>query len=530
MFKIQFLFRPCLVNNHHQTNISRLIHFNSLHTITKSTPLSSKLIIGKAQLSLSTTPEKAQPKMALTVQSCTQLPTGKLPEYIKSSKSRLYNIVWSSSSPPTNIYIAKKPGDASVREAMIEFINHLHQQYPSINVIVNQEVADELMHELKTTTTIKQNSSSSISSSTSVSGKSIQELMDPLTDHVIYTGKNEDIVDKTELMITLGGDGTILHGVSLFSNVVVPPILSFAMGTLGFLLPFDFKNYKQTFREVYEGRSKALHRNRLECHVIRKQIVKTLDDGERANKKLKTNGEKSISKLKEEQSSSSNGSRKIKEMIHAMNDVTIHRGSSPNLTSLDIYIDNEFFTTTFADGVIFATPTGSTAYSLSSGGSITHPSVPCVLLTPICPRSLSFRPLILPSSSDIMIRLSESNRNQRIELTIDGITQPDLHPGDEVHITSEVAITSGGQSLLSSTGGGNKTTSTSTSAGTSSGSSGSSTSSSPSGSGNNTSGSYGDKNGIWCVATNQNQWSKDLNSLLGFNSSFRDQKGKRLHL
>ena len=68
-------------------------------------------------------------------------------------------------------------------------------------------------------------------------------------------------------------------------------------------------------------------------------------------------------------------------MIHAMNDVTIHRGSSPNLTSLDIYIDNEFFTTTFADGVIFATPTGSTAYSLSSGGSITHPSVPCVLLT-----------------------------------------------------------------------------------------------------------------------------------------------------
>ena len=60
-------------------------------------------------------------------------------------------------SPPTNIYIAKKPGDASVREAMIEFINHLHQQYPSINVIVNQEVADELMHELKSTTTTTTN-------------------------------------------------------------------------------------------------------------------------------------------------------------------------------------------------------------------------------------------------------------------------------------------------------------------------------------------------------------------------------------
>ena len=118
-----------------------------------------------------------------------------------------------------------------------------------------------------------------------------------------------------------------------------------------------------------------------------------------------------------------------------------------------------------------------------------------------------------------MIKLSESNRNQRIELTIDGITQPDLHPGDEVHITSEVAITSSGASSAgSSTHSGSSSTSTGTS------------SSSSSGSGSNNSGSYGDKNGIWCVATNQNQWSKDLNSLLGFNSSFRDQKGKKLHL
>ena len=87
----------------------------------------------------------------------------------------------------TNEYIhCQKPGDASVREAMIEFINHLHQQYPSINVIVNQEVADELMHELKstTTTTTKQDS------------KSIQELMDPLTDHVIYTGKMKILLIK----------------------------------------------------------------------------------------------------------------------------------------------------------------------------------------------------------------------------------------------------------------------------------------------------------------------------------------------
>lgn len=243
--------------------------------------------------------------------------------------------------------------------------------------------------------------------------------------------KNEDIVDKTELMVTLGGDGTILHGVSLFLNVIVPPVLSFAMGTLGFLLPFNFKNFKLSFKEVYESRSKALHRNRLECHVIRKNGYDS--DGEESKLPRK--------KFKLEEGSTVNvDNTKTKEMVHAMNDVTIHRASLPNLTSLDIYIDNEFFTTTFADGVILATPTGSTAYSLSAGGSITHPAVPCILLTPICPRSLSFRPLILPSLSDIMIKLSENNRNNMIELTIDGIAQADLHPGDELHITSEDII------------------------------------------------------------------------------------------
>ena len=70
---------------------------------------------------------------------------------------------------------------------MIEFINHLHQQYPSINVIVNQEVADELMHELKSTTT---------TTTTKQDSKSIQELMDPLTDHVIYTGKMKILLIK----------------------------------------------------------------------------------------------------------------------------------------------------------------------------------------------------------------------------------------------------------------------------------------------------------------------------------------------
>lgn len=429
-----------------------------------------QLLIGSSSSSRAMT--TSDTNQLLSIKQCKDLPKARLPEYINSSKSRLYNVIWRGDSPPTNVYIAKKPWEPSVHEAMIEFINHLHKEYPSINIIVNQEVADELIKEYEDPKeTCK---------------------FDSTINHIIYTGKNEDIVDKTELMVTLGGDGTILHGVSLFLNVNVPPVLSFAMGTLGFLLPFNFKNFKSSFKEVYESRSKALHRNRLECHVIRKKIDNNNNNN---NSDEEEEGSKlPIKKLKLDEGNSvdiksSSPTIKTKEMIHAMNDVTIHRASLPNLTSLDIYIDNEFFTTTFADGVILATPTGSTAYSLSAGGSITHPAVPCILLTPICPRSLSFRPLILPSLSDIMIKLSENNRNNKIELTIDGIVQPDLHPGDELHITSEDIIIPG--SDISKT--------------------------------NN-------KNGIWCIATHQNQWAKDLNSLLGFNSLFRGQKGKKLHL
>ncbi|KAI3405675.2 POS5 [Candida oxycetoniae] len=418
---------------------------------------------------------------SLTVESCKNLPPARLPEYIKTQHSRLYNIIWRD-SPPKNVLMVKKPWDSTVREAMIQLIDHLHASYPSVNVVVNEDVADELVNEVT----------------------ALNKLLDKSINHVIYTGNNKDIIGKIDLMITLGGDGTILRGVSLFSNVRVPPVLSFAMGTLGFLLPFDYKNSMKCFKTVYEGRSKALYRNRLECHVLRNQDKDSRDgrdskDGKdsRDSRDGKDSKDSKDIALKNEELATKKDKR---EMVHAMNDITIHRGSSPNLTSIDIYIDDEFFTTTYADGLIFSTPTGSTAYSLSAGGSITHPAVPCILLTPICPRSLSFRPLILPSTSDIMIKLSEHNRSETIELTIDGISQEDLRPGDELHITSEAAAIRHQQQqhLDEEMVNGSKYS-------------------------NN-------RDGIWCVATNPNQWAKDLNSLLGFNSSFRDQRDKKSHL
>ena len=106
--------------------------------------------------------------------------------------------------------------------------------------------------------------------------------------------------------------------------------------------------------------------------------------------------------------------------VHAMNEVIIHRGKEAHLAIIEVFVGGRFLTEAVADGMIISTPTGSTAYSLSSGGSIIHPLVSSLMLTPICPRSLSFRPLVLPANTPITLRLSEKNRGRELEVSIDG--------------------------------------------------------------------------------------------------------------
>lgn len=91
-----------------------------------------------------------------------------------------------------------------------------------------------------------------------------------------------------------------------------------------------------------------------------------------------------------------------------MNEVALHRGRSAHLATIDTFVDGQHLTESVGDGLIVGTPTGSTAYSLSAGGPIVHPGLSAIVLTPICPRSLSFRPLVFPGSSSITLRVSAS--------------------------------------------------------------------------------------------------------------------------
>src|SRR5271163_3879824 len=99
------------------------------------------------------------------------------------------------------------------------------------------------------------------------------------------------------------------------------------------------------------------------------------------------------------------------EQFEVLNELVIDRGPSPYVSNLELYGDNELLTIVQADGCIFSTPTGSTAYSLSAGGSLIHPSIPAILLTPICPHTLSFRPMVLSDALALRIAVPDKSRS-----------------------------------------------------------------------------------------------------------------------
>lgn len=196
--------------------------------------------------------------------------------------------------------------------------------------------------------------------------------------------------ERVDFVVCLGGDGLILHVSTLFRQAV-PPVISFNLGSLGFLTPFQYEDFKAEIREVLKGNCNLSLRMRLTCGIVR-------DD-------------------------------RIQQEFEVLNEVVVDRGASPYLCNLDCFCDGKYITTVQADGIIMSTPTGSTAYSMSAGGSMVHPSVPAILFTPICPHSLSFRPIVFPDSAKLRIQISEDARSHAWA-SFDGKSRQQLKRGD----------------------------------------------------------------------------------------------------
>ncbi|KHG20961.1 NAD kinase 2, chloroplastic [Gossypium arboreum] len=217
-----------------------------------------------------------------------------------------------------------------------------------------------------------------------------------------YTQDTSDLHERVDFVACLGGDGVILHASNLFRGAV-PPVVSFNLGSLGFLTSHTFEDYRQDLKQVIHGNNTAegvyiTLRMRLRCEIFR------------------------------------NGKAVPGKIFDVLNEVVVDRGSNPYLSKIECYEHDRLITKVQGDGVIVATPTGSTAYSTAAGGSMVHPNVPCMLFTPICPHSLSFRPVILPDSARLELKIPDDARSNAW-VSFDGKRRQQLSRGHSVRIS-----------------------------------------------------------------------------------------------
>lgn len=227
------------------------------------------------------------------------------------------------------------------------------------------------------------------------------------------------------------------------------------MGTLGFLGEYKFSDYKNAFREAYF--SGAPHPTQAPALLDTTKSLQDSQDGKadadlsawqsmRGKHTGKRRGARVLLRNRLDVTFANPGTAASDPSAHqeghrvyrAMNEVLLHRGAESHLMHISVEVNGRLLTEAVADGMLVSTPTGSTAYSLSAGGSIIHPLVPSLLLTPICPRSLSFRPLVLPSTSEVVLKLGDRNRGREIEISVDGDRRREgATAGMEVRVTGE---------------------------------------------------------------------------------------------
>ena len=206
--------------------------------------------------------------------------------------------------------------------------------------------------------------------------------------------ESSNIPRDVDFVVVLGGDGTLLGAARKVAEYGVP-ILGVNLGGLGFLTEIPIKRVFAVIQMMLRGKLETEKRLMLETTVVRK------------------------------------GEEVCRFVV--LNDVVINKGPLARIIDLDVYINDGFLTTFRADGLIVSTPTGSTAYNLSAGGPVLYPTLESFILTPICPFALTNRPIILPDSHVISIRLTKEIEDQ-VSLTFDGQLGFKFSYGDVVQV------------------------------------------------------------------------------------------------
>jgi NAD+ kinase len=205
----------------------------------------------------------------------------------------------------------------------------------------------------------------------------------------------DEIPALVEMIIVLGGDGTLLSAARLVANAHADvPIFGVNLGSLGFMAEVSLDELYGNLEKAIAGKLGTEDRIMLTASVLR--------EGKRI------------------------------AQYRVLNDAVINKGALARMMELRISVNDGHLTTLRADGLIVATPTGSTAYSLSAGGPIIHPTIHCFVLTPICPHTLSNRPIALPDS--VVVTVCLTSPSEDVSLTLDGQIGFPLEPNDVVAI------------------------------------------------------------------------------------------------
>ncbi len=230
--------------------------------------------------------------------------------------------------------------------------------------------------------------------------RGVQALLDEETASILSSAlkasdvpvlPRSELPSKCDLILVMGGDGTLLAAARGAHGCDVP-ILAVNLGSLGFLTAVTVGELYDSLEVVLNGKHQVEYRKVLQINMLHEGL--------------------------------------LVETYHALNDAVLNKGAISRMLDFETYVDGQFVTLIQADGVIVSTPTGSTAYSLAAGGPIVHPSVEAFLVTPICPHTLTNRPLLVPDRSRIEVVVK--TEAESVFLTVDGQVGHELHHEDRI--------------------------------------------------------------------------------------------------